>query len=778
MSERILIELNLSQAKIFGLLLVFLFLAVSIQPLWHTQKFYPPIFIGTSLESFDKIVEEGQVVCFSYKVFTREATEKKEILLSAITNDKVVLEKNFILEKDPIFGEGCFSSDNLVLGENKIDVFIDRTKLFFNVKKIENFLEKKPPKLDLLDASASAISFSLEQGELRRVEPINIFVNGELYKKIFSLKEKEAFSISPELKEGENKIVISYQGQQLNTTVFKEPVFKMNFVIGIILLLMSVFVFGLFVFVNGGFVERLSLSFGAIFSIIIVLIFGLNYAVLLSNVSFAVSFIFIVLAIGIAFRKNYKPLKNGFSFSKISSIEVFAFIVFVSIVLLFNIFSFNYMSYWTPYYERQTEAILAQESIPIVDEFSYLGKGYTFIPGYFLLEAGLSWLTGLRGPQLIGLGIALSNLLFILALFYMGKGYGFSTKKNALFYGFLVFSAFILTFFVLSPRHTFAFAFFILALAVLLNKKNFWVSGVFLAISGFIQGPMLLAFPLFYLFYSKKVEWKYFIKALLVGTVLFTFLFLPNILLYGTLTQAQSSSWGYLINVTPLGLYGDIGPMIIFFLLFFAIDLFKEGFKFDGFTKKLTIVFFIGIAFQIFVSYRWNIFVALGLAILLVKLFPENFFKNLHAERILAILALIYFGMVFTGMFLNTANDLTLQPMSFLSEHSSSNDVVLTDPLFGHSITYYTRTKVVADLAVEYVDEKKLEDSFLFLKNKDYLILEKYNVKFIVNQSDLINEKAHSNERLVSPLEFEKLDKIYSNEFMYIHLNTQENTYR
>ncbi len=759
-------------AKFFAVLFAFLLASVLVPFAWHEQKFFPPVFVGASLDSFDRAVS-GEEACFSYTAYPGNVDVEKLIEASAIVEDRVVYKRDFLIGESAVSHTACFPSSALSEGVNRVDVFVNNRELFFHVEKSPVAPEEKKPVLSVSN-EGGLVRVSVENAPLYRVEPLRVFVDGELERELFVLGASESFLLDLDLPGGESSVRAEFFSESAEAVVYEEHSFAMNPLVGIILILLGIFAFALFLFTSGSFVQRTALSVGACFALIILLVFALNYADLLSPFSFAACFSVFIGGIAFFFRKKLSPLDSPFSLSRLSSMEFLVVVVFVLLVLLFNVFSYHHLSYWTPYYERQTDAVLDAGKIPLEDPLSYLGKGFTFIPGYFLLEAGFSWMTGLRGEQLFGLAIALSNFFFVFALFFLGKTLGFSSKKNALFYAFLCLSSFILTFFVVSPRHTFSFGFFILALALLFGGNRPWLSGFFAAMAGFIQVPLLAAFPLFYVLYSKKVDWAELAKALVPALLVFAVLFLPNILLYGMPTQAQSGDWGYLIKVDALRILSDIGAMLAFFFLFFAVDLLRERNPFGPYAKKLVLAFFLGVLIQMFITYRWNIFTALGLAILLVVMFPEKLFSNPHVERLLAILFLVAFWFVFIAMFSMTTSDLALQPMSFLERHSAQSDVILTDPLFGHSITYYVGAGVVADLAVEYVDPGKLRDSYAFLRNKDYSILEKYGVKFVVNQGDLINENATFNEPLSSPLEFEKLDKVYSDEFIFIHINTMK----
>jgi hypothetical protein len=120
-----------------------------------------------------------------------------------------------------------------------------------------------------------------------------------------------------------------------------------------------------------------------------------------------------------------------------------------------------------------------------------------------------------------------------------------------------------------------------------------------------------------------------------------------------------------------------------------------------------------------------------------------------------------------------TIQGIATAPMDYLKYNTSTGARILSDPLFGHSIAYFADRAVLADLHVEYADGEKLRDSYKFLEEKDYSVLEKYSIDFTLNQSDYINKQATSGELSKEPIEFRELDKVYANGFIYVHRNTE-----
>ena len=221
-------------------------------------------------------------------------------------------------------------------------------------------------------------------------------------------------------------------------------------------------------------------------------------------------------------------------------------------------------------------------------------------------------------------------------------------------------------------------------------------------------------------------------------------------------------------------MFSDLGPLIIFFLVFHLISLLKKEVAFDSYSKKLCIAAILGLLFQFFISYRWNVYNAVNIAVLLVYWFPDEAILNKHVSRILATTFLLAAALitVWTGAY--SLSTYQQGPLGFLKENTSSEARILSDPLFSHSIEYVSQRKVMADLAVEYADEKMLLDSYTFLEKKDYSILKEYGIDYVVNQSDMVNRNAFKNERLKTTLEFDGINKIYDNDFIFIHQAMQK----
>jgi len=340
-------------------------------------------------------------------------------------------------------------------------------------------------------------------------------------------------------------------------------------------------------------------------------------------------------------------------------------------------------------------------------------------------------------------------------------------------------SGFLLSAMSYSPRHAIAFAFFILALAFLIKRDRPVVTGILLAVMAFIQTPLLLFFPVFYLIIAKKIEWKRLLKAFAVALVLTAVFMLPNLLFYGLPSQANAEDWGYLINYNLYYWFIDVVAILVFFVLFSLADLVKGSSGRDRYSKKLLLGFLAGILIQLFIIYRWNILTTTNLALLIVVAFPEKALRNQVSERLLSILALVAFGFLLFGMSYLNVHEIVTTPVSFIANQTSNSSKILSDPMFGHDVTSVANRQVLADLRVEYADNEKLEDAYTFLEKKDYSILKKHGITHTMNQVDYVHRQAIGGKPKYGIIEFNKLDKVYSNGFIFIHRvpqNFEENT--
>jgi len=763
--------LKASTVAVIGIGLFVLILAsVLLVPFWHL---FPAVaFSSTSffLEEYSVKAYDGEQACLKLNFHVPENVLLKSIDLRVFNEgNSLFFERLDVKEKD-FLKTVCFDSSSLSNGDNRIEVFAMGKNLFFHVEKISG---SRPfgttTSIDGISLSRENIAFTVNNFDTSYYKPVEIWVNGKLDHAVYPERETQSFNESIELQPGSNNVSIFFNGESTNLD-YENPSFpQLPFPLGLALLIISFLVFGCGLFPNKSLIEKIGLSFALVFLLIIILVFVLNYTGLLNFYSLTGSFVAITLLFIVLFRKNLALAFSKTSISKPSLLVLIAIALFFIMPVIFHMFSFTDITYWNKFYERQSNLILEENSIPTWDNLAYFGRTYSFSPGYFLLEAGIGWITGLRFDALFSLVLVLANMFLFFSVFYLGKALELNDKRIALFALFVAMSGFLLSAMSYSPRHVFAFAFFLVALAFTLKHDNPVVTGLLLAAMAFIQFPLILFFPLFYVLIAKKIHLKRIAKAFSFGLLFVLLLMLPNLILYGLPFQASPEDWGYLIDYSLYYWFIDIVALLAFFVLFSLFDLVKGFFKKDFYTKKLFVGFVLGTLIQLFIIYRWNILTTTTLALLIAILFPEKSLKNPTVERLLSILALVAFGFLLFGMSYLNVHEIVTTPVSFIEERTSSDARVLADPMFGHDITSVAERPVLADLRVEYADGEKLDDAYYFLEERDYAILQKYGITQVFNQVDYIHRQAIGGEPKYGKIEFPELDKIYSNGFIFVH---------
>ena len=759
-------------------LFIFILLAMNVGNYWGTYKLNEGYISNFYLDSFDRKVTAGSDFCFTVVDETERLVEHGGYLLIHVNGEliqgdkvKVKSEKNELgvhygkLEKTL-----CYNSDILKEGDNRINIALSSEELFFHIEKVDYFAPAKYS-LDILDSNAEGILIGINLEDYHKFGPVKIMVNGELDHKIYPTNGESIYFEKLNLDEGKNNVVVTFETVEKSTEIEFIPQEKMNPLLGAILFVFGFFVFSFLVFSREDFVKKIMLSMASLFIIIILLGFILNLTGALSLVSFITMFLIIHIVLLFLFWKRFKftKLKKSEIANLKNPVILLVIVGAILIPLVFNVFVVSNYSYWNVYYERQATSLAEDFTLPEFDELSYLGRPLGFIPGYFFLEAGMSWIFGLSGVLLFAVTLCLANLFFLFAVFAFGKTLGLSNVKIAMFYAFLWTENFIRGALVISPRHALSLSLFLVALTLLIMNRRKIFSGMSLGIAAFIQAPMLAAFPLLYIIVAKKIEWRKLLHTLIIAAVFFGLMLLPNLLNAGMLTQAETSNWGYLINYDPVNIFLDIGPILIFFIVFTLWDMFKRDSEWDAYKLKLFIAAILGLAFQIFISYRWNIFNTINIALFIVMFIPDIATKSKYFIRLFAVLLLLVGIVTAMGIGMLTISNYQLAPYDYLSENTSTGDNILTDPLFGHDIAYISERKILADLAVEYAPEGKLLDSYNFLEDKNYAVLKKYDISWTVNQSYMINRKAFGNKLVNDPIEFEKLDKVFANNLIYIH---------
>ncbi len=737
--------------KAFLVALSFALLLVAsslIFPFWHSFPIVDWENVGIFLQSYPAQHTDGNL-CFTIGFKIPKKSIGTKPMYKIYVNNSLVKYGRFVLTD----ASQTYCLTN-VPDKAIVKYELDSIDVSFHTEKAK---EKHNTKIKVLDINSQGILFNVQNPEKYR--PLEIYSNGKLIQLIYPSSSGTFFE--PLKIEKTSHLSVFYNSQFIKGKDIEVKEFPfVNYFFG--LLLFTLVFFSYLLFFQGDFYERIAKAFGAILSYTIVSVFLLNLLNLLSFFSFSLIFSLQLLL--------FLKRKKDISFPKFTLSEIFVLALFIVIPLFFHLFTYTHITYWNGFYERQAETLAQNFHLQSFDPLSYLGRAMTYIPGYFFFNASFSWLFGSSFPYLL----LFANLFFFFSFVFLGKQ--INLKEKSIFFPLLVAtSLFILTGLSLSPRHALSLSLFALALAVLLqNKKHSpFISGILLSIASYIQIPMLLFFPIFFLlmFATKKNVKNLFLST---ATALFIFLFiffLPQFLSFGMPYEVKAKDWGYLIKHTPEYLLGDIPALLGFFFIFFGYDYLKKRKKLSRYSGRLALATALGILIQFFISYRWNIMTAISLSAFIIYEFPSRILKDNQAKILVLIILALVFAPLLSTMAYYAMSGLAKQPIETIGILSSAKDNILSDPLFAHSIAYLSQRKTLADLYVEYADENKLSDAYSFLRNKDYSILQKYKIAYILNQRNIIHSKAIGSKVLDKDICFPELDKIYDNGFIYIHRN-------
>jgi len=757
------------ELKVFILLFAFFLLAFAASQFWHSS---PRLnFLGPSLalKEYDSVVFNRES-CISIEYYPLELDFNRGEKLVVFTGPMILASETVNLgEEKRLEKRVCFDAAELEAGHYIVEVMSYHNSLFYHLEKKPGPGPEEPePELGGISLENGILNFSVSNFPENSYKPVEIFVNGELDHRVYPAGKEQEFRERISLEEGENLVELRLGAVSMQVEAVREDGFRMPYFFGIFLLVLSLFVFSCFVFPDYKLYKKLALAFGFTAAAFILIVMALGLLGLLSVFSFLGVFLSALAVVAFAFRHNFALSKPG-SILKMDRAVLVVVLAFVLISVGFHLFTFSHMTYWNGFYERMGLMITEQNAIPELDPLSYFGRGYTFTPGYFYFNAGMAWLTGLEGQALFAMIMAFSNALFFFSVYYLGRSLGLGEKKGALFALLIISEGFLLVAVTLSPRHAMAFALFALSLALHFDKRHPLLVGSVLGLTAIVQTPLLIFFPAFVIIASKKIEWKPMVLAFLIGGAIFLALFAPSLIRYGMPYQVESGNWGYLIKYPLHFLWRDFVILVVFFLLFYLIDLLRRRIKFSPYTQKLFIAVILGFLVQTFVTYRFNVVTALTIGLLLAMWFPAKKLKDIHFERICIIILIA--ALWYLPENVNSIQDIGYGPMVYLKENTSTGSRILADPLYGHSIGYFAERPYLADLMVEYADQEKLDDAYRFLEDKDYSVLEKYSIEYTLNQSNYINRMAMEGTPTKDPIEFREIDKVYANTFLFVHRN-------
>ena len=493
--------------------------------------------------------------------------------------------------------------------------------------------------------------------------------------------------------------------------------------------------------------EFISLSIAFSLLITFIVAWLLNYFGMVSTVNFMLSMVLISL---IAYRKDIR-------FPEIGRNEMIVMGAFILLTLATQLYLFSHNSPWSVYYDRQVETTYSQNALVSYDPLSYLGRPFTFVPGYILTKASFSWLSATFPTEAFFVFQVIGNLFLLSSIFYLGRTLKFDDRKITIMAMFILSSLFIFGWLIIALLHLYALAIFITALALALKDRP--ASGLVAGLSGLFHASFLIAFPVLLFALQKKTNLKSVIAFTVIAVIGFFAFYSPTIVQYGLPTEIQKEDWGYLIRGNVI----NLGTMSAGFLSLAVIPALYFGFKRN---RKLTIATLLIIAAFLLLSYRVNFILAVLTSVLFVSTF------KLKSKLVIAILALLF--VMSLSLNLVTYNGESLDkpetaPFLWIKSVSGNNSRILVEPFFGHVSNYYSERPSLADLYVEYASDEKYTDALAFIQTGSMDILAKWNISYVVTMHSATIVRIAEFKYYPNEIEFEELDKPYTNLYFNVH---------
>jgi len=754
--------------KALAVIFALLVLSVIASQYWGVFASKPGM-TALQLISFDKKIGETGNACYSFEAMPLNLP-KKIISFEEIVLDKITRKAEFELDGKLLQENNCIDSSNFMQGNNFVELRIGDDRLFFNVEKT-NAVERLEPSISIQSITNGKAVIKIEDNDLLGFEPLTIYVNGIKDHAIYPKKENEVIEEKINLMNGENKVSIEFKKAKAETTYFKQAEFSMNAFIGIALIVLLLAVFMMFVFSEKPFIEKIAFSLAAMFISLMALVYALLLADVLSIESLLIGILAIIIGIAVVLRKNFKTSNEKISLKKFHALGLLlvAFILFSG--FLFYFFSPHYLSIWTNFYERQTELIVKEKALLAEDPLSFLGtKPNGYISGYFFLNAGIALLTGLENQQYFAITQLLAKLFILLTGLVLFKSLKFSSEKTSI--GMLLFfmTGFVFGDVLFSARHLIALGLGFLGITAIIKEKP-WQAALLLAFATFIQAPVFLLALIAVIALISKKQARHAFKGITLAGITSLVLFAPILLAFGLPIQAEITTWGHL-GVLPLyGVFVDLLAPILFIALFLSPYILKKEIKPDAFSKKLLAAIIVLLFIQAFISYRVNVVNAFLIATLLAYVFPEKVLKSKQVNYAITAALIIGLGIAFSVGLGFGVPESVLDAGNFVKGNTSTNAKLLVEPVLGHSLAFFGERKVLSDLAVEYSSAEMIEDSYTFLKESRKEIIDKYSIDYVVNRRNQITEQPVGNDFFERVLEFEFLDKVYSNGYAFVHAN-------
>ena len=765
---------------VFAVVFILLILSAVIIGSVEWPRTYNPQTTELILNEYDFRIYDGQDACFDYSLISN--VEKPYITnLEVEVNGQRFLKKEIEVGNDTIEEQICIPSSYLNWGDSIIRLDIGFLNSFFHVEKVnDDALGENESWIKILECPKSSTSGNRENityeifngGSKGKIYWIYMFIDDNLdhaWRVKLDSRERKVFSEEFDvLGEGNKEIRLEFDKKTSKPEIISvkaakgmlsiPPWIGFPLAIGLVFILPGISMASR---ISKGFLGFVSLTFALSVSFTIVSSWALGFLGILNGYSMITCLFAISLILFAINRFQIRIPKNETGFKWVLIIVI----ILTLLSLIVHLFLPSPNTIWSVYYERGAEAVYNANKIPKMDELSYLGKPFAYVPGYFLLKASFSWISGIH-PSDIVLNMILQvilNIFVIFAAFYLIKSMKYDLKTGVYFSLFIYSSTFIFGWFIFSYSHLTTYALFLTALALSLSSSKSKISGFLAGIAGIFHVPFIVMFFLLNVALSRKVNIKNALTLFFIAFLTFLILYSYIPLNFGMGNEIEKEKWGYLIKGGVWGLISETAGYNTIALLIASVIALRG----DKFSRKLGIFSIIGVVSYFILSYRVNVFLTIIMGMTFIEIFKERLkkFDFMREILIFSVFMLVANFWVYCG----AVSDPVQKPFEYVNGYTSLDSNILVEPLYAHTENYFGKRRSLSDLCVEYADGAKYDDTVGFIETGDNRILDKYDIRYVIT---LKNTRIIGvNDYVAEPKEitFSTLDKIYDNGMFNIH---------